>query len=295
MRIDDELVVVDDGSLEPISVNVDAATVYHRPALGPAAARNHGARMTTAEALVFIDADVVIPMGTLDALADSLWAAEEVAAVQGTYTWRCEAESNFVTRFMALLQHYNFSQARDPERFEGLSSFCVAIRRNHFEAAGGFDETLARATMEDDNLAAALLHRGHRIRLARHVEVAHLATFTPASLADRMRRMACDKVRSIGREPARARIRLSHSHHRPGFLLATALTPVGVTLLPVCPGLGTSALIAALLTHERFFRSAVRNYGVQFAAKASAMLWLLALAAAAGSAQGLWTYVLERN
>ena len=65
---DYELIVVDDGSIDgsaALARDMGAIVARHDRPLGPAAARNRGARMATAPLIFFLDADVAVHPETL--------------------------------------------------------------------------------------------------------------------------------------------------------------------------------------------------------------------------------------
>ena len=280
--------VIDDGSRTPVdlSAHPGVRVIRHERSHGPAAARNRGAAETTGAVLVFVDADVEVGRRTIEKLSARMASDTEIAAVQTIYSADCPVEG-FASQFQNLLQRYNFNAVREPDRFCGLSSYCVAIRRDAFEAAGGFDAEVTRATVEDENLAYALLSRGHRVFLARDIEVSHHAQLTVGGLARRMGRMASDKLQAVVRKPARAAIAPHRTHHRPGFLASVVLAPIGCGLLPTVPPLGVMILAFSLAVNLPFLFLAARQHGPVFATGAAGMMLLLPLAAAVGSLHGL--------
>ncbi len=282
-RRPDELVVVDDGSDPPVAADVTVLRL--EPGRGPAAARNLGAGSTNAEILVFVDGDVAVCDDTLARLAERL-SDPAVDAVQALYTADVDAP-DFATDFQNLYQHYNFASVAHADRLGGLSSYCVAIRRADFEAAGGFDEAIDRPTVEDDNLGHTLFAAGKRIVMAPEVQVRHMARFSVVDLLRRMHRMARDKIRSIRRRPARAAVSPARTHHRPGFLAAVAAAPLVLGLLPLFPPAAAAVLLGALVANGRFLRFVASRRGPLFALKAFVMLMGLASAAAVGCVHGL--------
>ena len=283
----DELLVVDDGSQSPIVAPIAGPGVLRLdPRRGPAAARNAGAAATTAEVVVFVDSDVLVAPGTVSALLARLDAAPEAGAIQAIYAEACPVPG-FAAAFHNLFQRYNLLSVRDPERFGGLSSFCVAVRRAALDAAGGFDEQVGRPTVEDDNLAHALLRGGWRIHLAPEIEVQHLSRPTVTGLARRMAAMASDKVLSIRRRPGRAAVAPHRTHHRWAFLVGTAAWSGGVVLLPWAPvpALGLCGL--GLAVSVPFALTCARIRGPAFGVAAAGATALLCLAAGAGAVHGL--------
>ena len=155
-----EVVVVDDRgggvSLE-LPVPTDSSwqlRVLRSGGRGPAAARNVGWRATSAEWIVFLDDDVVLPADWSRRLATDLAACEpDVAGSQA----RIDVP---------------LPDSRRPTDWErntaGLERAAwatadMAYRRTALLAVGGFDERFPRAYREDADLALRVRHAGWRL------------------------------------------------------------------------------------------------------------------------------------
>ncbi|HZV51349.1 MAG TPA: mycofactocin biosynthesis glycosyltransferase MftF [Candidatus Dormibacteraeota bacterium] len=154
-----EVVVVDDGSLEPLPP-VEGARVLRLPApRGPAAARNAGAREARGEVLVFIDSDCRAEEGWLRELVTEL-AGPGVAAAGGRVL--PARERGWLERYEAVRSPLDLgprpAPARPRTRVPYLVAANLAVRRADFEAVGGFDERLRHG--EDVDLCWRLVARG---------------------------------------------------------------------------------------------------------------------------------------
>lgn len=276
----DQLIVVDDGSDSPIPGGL---RIPQRG--GPGRARNLGALNADGDVLIFLDADVLIPPDTIALLTAQLAADAGLGAVQTVYDTACEVPG-FASQFQNLLQHWNVTRAAGAD-FHGLSSYCVAIRRVAFDAAGGFDEQVGRATVEDDSLGLALNAAGWPVRVASKIRVSHLARFTRRRLLGRMRAMAEDKVRSLRRKPRRANVLPHRTHHRPGFLFAVVAVPAALALAPVAPMVSVGLLGAVFVIHLPFAAFLAEHKNWLFALEGTGMMFALALAAAVGAVTGV--------
>jgi len=293
-RIPDECFVIDDGS-EPalqfpddISYPETCRLVRIEPS-GPAAARNCGVAQTQADILVFVDADVTVSATTLQELERRLNdSSSDVAAIQTLYS-PLSVSSNFPTAFQNALQRYNFLHSSDPENFLGLSSYCIAVRREAFLAVGGFDESVGRATIEDDTLGLNLVRAGWRIRLVPEIEVLHRANYCVSGLAKRMFRMASDKVRSVRRQPWTGRIPVAKSHHRPAFLASSLVAALTLILAPIAPVWSLYLIVPLLGFHLPLLVHLIRENGLMFGVRSAAIMLVLSYAAALGSIAGLWS------
>lgn len=176
---DFEVVVVDDGSTEPIEPIVERFGYrYHRidgPG-GPARARNRGAQFASGDILVFIDADVCIHDDTLARFAARFSADDTVDSVIGTYD-DAPAHPSFLSQYKNLFHHYVHQDA------DGVvSTFwsgCGAIRKDVFLKFGGFDEVrYRRPAIEDIELGTWMTKAGHKIVLDQTVRCKHLKQWT---------------------------------------------------------------------------------------------------------------------
>lgn len=163
-------------SSEPHAV----AVVSDPPAAGPAAARNAGAARSGGEILVFVDADVEVHPDALRRLREALEHDPGLDAVFGSYDDRPEAPA-IVSRFRNLLHHHVHAAAAGPATtfWAGLG----AIRREAFEAVGGFDaRRYPRPSIEDVELGMRLHAAGRRIVLDPAARGTHLKRWTLGSM-----------------------------------------------------------------------------------------------------------------
>lgn len=159
----------------------DAVAVLEEPAgAGPAAARNLGAAGCEADVLVFVDSDVEVHPEAL-ALIERRFAADpELAALFGAYD-DDPAHPALTSRYRNLLHHHVHAEsAGEAETFwAGLG----AVRRERFEAVGGFDADLfPEPSVEDIELGMRLRRHGARIVLDPQVRGRHLKRWTPLGM-----------------------------------------------------------------------------------------------------------------
>lgn len=180
---DFEVLVVDDGSTEPIQALVDPYGFrYLRidgPS-GPARARNYGVSQVDSPYVVFIDADVCVHPETLERIVATFKSDPSIDAVIGSYD-ETPARLNFMSQYKNLFHHYVHQQADGV-----IGTFwtgCGAIKRELFLSVGGFDEVrYRRPAIEDIELGTWLSLAGHRIVLNRQVKVKHLKHWTLRSV-----------------------------------------------------------------------------------------------------------------
>jgi glycosyltransferase involved in cell wall biosynthesis len=174
-----EVIVIDDCSTD------DAARVaqhygvrYFCSAnrMGPANARNIGARFARGDILVFVDADVVLSPNSLQMIADGFDCNPRIAAVFGSYDDAPDWPA-FFSQYRNLLHHYIHQCSR-----ESASTFwagCGAMRKSVFERFGRFDEaTYNKPSIEDVALGMKITRAGHPILLDKRLMVKHLKRWT---------------------------------------------------------------------------------------------------------------------
>lgn len=141
----------------------------------PALARNAGAHDATGDLLVFIDADVTVHPDVFVRIRRAFAADPSLIALFGSYDDTPDAPS-VVSRFRNLLHHYVHQQNPGPATtfWAGLGT----IRRNAFEAAGGFSVH----PIEDIELGIRLTASGARIILDPTIQGTHLKAWNLVSM-----------------------------------------------------------------------------------------------------------------
>jgi GT2 family glycosyltransferase len=179
---DDELIVVDDGSTEDVrsvAIRFNAALIRLDHSSGPAAARNRGADRATHPALLFVDADVVLQPDAIQR-GRAKFGDPSIDGVIGSYDDSPESRT-LVSQFKNLA-HYYFHQSAGG-RVRSFWSGCGFIKRDVFEAAGGFDERrFARPSIEDVELGWRIADHGGHVVLDPQIQGTHLKCWTLWSL-----------------------------------------------------------------------------------------------------------------
>jgi GT2 family glycosyltransferase len=173
-----EVVAVDDGGTDGSASFAESKgiTVIRLDcAHGPAFARNRGVETTTADVVLFVDADVVVPPDTVGKVAGYLHEHDRVAAVFGSYDEDPPA-GGILSKYRNLLHHWIHQHA--DEEASTFWAGCGAIRKTAFDDVNGFNETYVRPSIEDVELGLRLRAAGHRIRLLRDLQCCHLKQWT---------------------------------------------------------------------------------------------------------------------
>ena len=170
-----EVVVVDDGSRDATAVEANraGARVMAAPepgpgAVGKAAACAAGARVATAGRwLAFVDADVALAP---EAISRLLAACRETGAVAGSPLARQATRTIWEELLLpdlglAVAERLDLDAVADPARPAAfLSGQCLLVRRDAYEAVGGFG-AVAGSLVEDVALAGRLKAAGGRLEV----------------------------------------------------------------------------------------------------------------------------------
>src|SRR5262249_19125603 len=154
----------DDGSTDQtraIADNFPLRVVPTSGRVGPAAARNLGARVADGEVVFFIDSDVMVRADTLSRLMDR-YAQGDVDGLIGVQA----ADM----RHRALVSQYKNLWMRWPylRRTGNVPLFyttAAAIRREVFLEAGGFDPGYGTPNVEDTAFGQKLARLGVRVQV----------------------------------------------------------------------------------------------------------------------------------
>jgi glycosyltransferase involved in cell wall biosynthesis len=173
-----EVVVVDDGSPEPVTEDVAPTTdifelrIIRQQNAGPAAARNRGAREARGEILAFTDDDCLPQPTWLSTLVQELSSHPD--ALVGALTFNGLPNNNWSATSQLIIDlvydHFN----RDPANAYFLASNNLACRRELFLKLVGFDGAFPRAGAEDRDFCDRWRMTKRPIRLLRQPLIEHL-------------------------------------------------------------------------------------------------------------------------
>ena len=149
-------------------VPADARFVPTPQPISPAAARNLGARLSSGEYLLFLDADCI---AALDLVEHILARHRHGYAVVGS-SMMIEAD-NYWVLCDNLLSFASFLSQSPPGSRAYLPSFGFSISRALFNQVGGFDERFAGAAGEDVDLCLRLREGGYSLCFDPAARVTH--------------------------------------------------------------------------------------------------------------------------
>jgi len=186
-----ELVVVDDASTDETpavlaSFGDKIRIVRHAENLGFAASCNDGAKRAAGKYLVFLNNDTIPQKGWLEALVHYAGLHPQVAAAgsklvypngsiqhAGVVIGQDHYPRHVYSGFPA--DHPAVNKSR---RFQIVTAACMLVRREVFEATGGFDPAF-RNGFEDVDFCLRLGGDGHEIHYCAESVVQHLESVSP--------------------------------------------------------------------------------------------------------------------
>ncbi len=183
-----EIIVVDDGSTDHTAMVVAAlpgnVRLIRQANAGPAAARNHGAKLAEGDWIALLD-------------ADDAWLPTKLEC-QSQYT--NDNEIGIIHALTCEDVHKPFPKPIDfPAIWQKnwLVTSSVLIRRTAFEAVGRFDEDRSLISVEDYNLWLRMTHAGWKIATVAEP----LVEYTPApdSLSGQIERFAHAELANLAR------------------------------------------------------------------------------------------------
>lgn len=282
-----EVIVVDDGSTDDTASVAKAlgARLIRLAGLGPAVARNAGAKAASGALLVFLDADCVPEDGCFEALMTP-FADPRVAGTRGSYT---SQQRRLLPRFVQLEMEEKQARLATSSEITLLDTVCAAYRRSVFLEEGGFDETLPATSVEDAEFSFRLAAKGMRLIYAAEARVRHRHPERLASYLRRKIRFGYYRARLYRHYPARIRADGYTPRLMPlqivlaGTLVGLAV--VGVALSPARPAAAAGGLLF-LATTLPLVRRAWRRDRI-LAAAVPALLLMRSLAQGLGLLLGV--------
>jgi GT2 family glycosyltransferase len=180
-----ELIVVDNGSADGSREYLEALAARdarvslcaNEENLGFPVACNQGLAMARGDHLVLLNSDTMVAGGWLSRLISYLDAGK--AALVGPVTNRIGNEAEVITEYETYGDFLREAGARAISRqgrafeIQTLTMFCLAMRRDAWEAIGSLDESYGVGTLEDDDYCMRARRAGFRLLCAEDVLVHH--------------------------------------------------------------------------------------------------------------------------
>ncbi len=259
--------------------------------VGPAAARNDGARQASGEVLVFVDADVLPHHDAFARVRRAFDLNPELVALFGSYD-DSPAAPGVVSAFRNLLHHFVHQEGAGPVPtfWAGLG----AIRRDPFLDAGGFDaERYSVPSIEDIELGARLAANRALIVLDPHLQGTHLKHWSLWEMVrtDFRRRGIPWVELMLRRRKASSALNLGPRHR----LSALASIVAVLALVRRRLRLATGATLILVALNARFYVLLARRRGPSMAVTGIGLHALHHLVGVAAVPAGIVAHLLSRS
>ena len=173
-----EILVFDDGSSDAtgdVALGMGASVVRNSGSpLGPGEGRNRAAARASGDLLLFVDSDVIVNPDAVRLLVEAISDLKVVAAF-GSYD--NSPPHRGVASLYVNLRHHFFHQS-GPVFASTFWAGLGLVRRETFLEFGGFDGRYKRPSIEDIELGARLVEKGHLIRLIPEARGKHLKNWS---------------------------------------------------------------------------------------------------------------------
>ena len=174
-----ELIVVDDGSTDDSTAFLSAhpeVRVLRSTGIGVANARNLGASHATGDAILFCDAHMRLPARWHRALLEPLESPGVGAVAPGIYSLTQPTRRGFGLFFSGpdLRVRWKPRLGPSPSQVPILPGCFLAMRRDVFDATGGFDPGMRQLGGNDNELSLRLWLLGYELLIVPSIEAGHL-------------------------------------------------------------------------------------------------------------------------
>ncbi|MEQ9814016.1 MAG: glycosyltransferase family 2 protein [Azospirillaceae bacterium] len=189
-----DVVIVDNASIRHLPAALDGAPPYRRLRLdahtGFSAACNRGATQAPADFYLFLNNDVLLARDALSAMIAAM-AADPGLGICGSRLMFPDGTIQHAGVLMAGPPGgpYHVGRRQPPRAvsvsrtdFQAVTGACALVRRETFEALGGFDETFTFG-YEDVDLCLRARQAGWRVRCVQAPESLHFESMTPGRQA----------------------------------------------------------------------------------------------------------------
>lgn len=189
---DEAIVVINnastDGTKDYLTTRPQLRVIHNRENRACAAAWNQGFRASTTQWIIFLNNDVVLPLGWLE----NLIAFAEKNKVDVACPAMSEGE---LSGDFANYARYFMTRMKDVQRKNKAHGVCFMVHRRVLEAVGSFDENFRTGGNEDDDFFMRARQAGFKLAVTGGSFLHHFGSTTQKALAAER---GCTRSENIG-------------------------------------------------------------------------------------------------
>ena len=224
-----EIIVVDDGSHDNTGFYVkkySKVRYLYQKNQGPARARNFGVEQARCEIVLFTDADCEAAPGWLREMVKH-FEDKEIIGVKGAYLSK---QKKLVARFVQMEYESKYEKMKHDQYIDFVDTYSAAFRKKAFVAAGGYDSSFTKASVEDQEFSFRLAAKRCKLVFNPEAKVYHQHVDNIKDYFKKKCRIGFWKVLVLKRYPGKL---LNDSHTPQTLKIEILLTGMILGWLPV--------------------------------------------------------------
>lgn len=224
---DIEILVIDDGSKDNTAEVVrhySAVRLISQANAGPAAARNHGARVARGKILLFTDDDCVPMPNWLDAMLNC-FNDPEIVGAKGIYRTR---QKSLAARFVQIEYEDKYRLMANLPTIDFIDTYSAGFIRDRFQEMNGYDTSFPVACAEDIELSYRMSARGWKMKFAPEAIVYHTHPASLSSYLKKKYKFAFWRMLAVKKNPGKG---MKDSHTPQVMKLQLLLAPALVAAI----------------------------------------------------------------
>ena len=303
---DYEVIVVDDASTDnsaEIVSKFPCKLIRLDKNLGPAYARNHGAKHAVGEILLFLDSDVVLEKSALEIAMNDLKMNKDSPAVVGIYS-KTPANNTWFNWFMALQKFSNWTMSQE-EEYTAFQTRLGAIRKDIFTDLGGYNPIYRKADTEDYEFGYRLTSKYGNVLLDKRIMGRHYFPSFPACVKRYFKRsfmwfrlfLKRRKFDNVTTTKSTGFFAISGLLSLISFVLLLLFSKVYISVKYTSHILGFAGVLFLaifVVGNSHFYRLSAKEKGVLFMIYTILTSYLLAIIVTMGVIVSIFTYPLVK-
>ncbi len=286
-----EVIIVNDASIDrtvELARRFPCRIIELKQNRGPAYSRMLGLKETTAEIVVFIDADVLVDKSIFSELLGAFSTYSDATAIVGMLSKK-HPNKDFFSQYKNLYMHYIFSQC--PLEIDFIYGAFYAVKKKYYTFM-----PLNKRYGEDTEFGMHLTQQGLKIILEKKIQVVHLKKYSLFSFIknDFLIPFYWARLFLLNKGWRAIKKEKRFFHAQKEQLISVALVPIILIALFLKGWLAVLLIPLQFLLNLRFFIFLEQEKGLFFTLSSLVVTWLDWLIMSAGIVCGFCVFLLRR-